>query len=58
MIEKGYTYQSLAPKVKLTGYTLGQKVLNKKKMTLEEANMCAELLSINDLEFRDIFLQS
>lgn len=58
MVENGYTYQSLAPKVKLTGYTLGQKVSNKKKMTLEEANICAEILGVNDFEFKDIFLQN
>ena len=58
MVEKGYTYKSLGPIIKLTGYTLGQKVANKKKMTLEEANRCAEVLEVNDLEFKDIFLQS
>lgn len=58
MVESGYTYQSLAPEIKLTAYTLGQKVSNKKKMTLEEANICAEILCIDDTEFKDIFLQN
>ncbi|MCI8700022.1 MAG: XRE family transcriptional regulator [Clostridia bacterium] len=58
MVEKGHTYKSLATKMKITGYTLGQKVSNKKKMTLEEANICAEELGVSDLEFKDIFLQN
>ncbi len=56
MVEKGYTYQSLAPKAKMTGYTLGQKVANKKKMTIQEANIFSEILGVSDFEFREIFL--
>lgn len=57
MIEKGYTYQTLATKINLTAYTLGQKVANKKKMTLEEANILSKELGIDDEEFKDIFLK-
>lgn len=56
MVEKGYTYQSLAKKAKMTGYTLGQKVANKKNMSLQEANLFSEILDVDDLEFKEIFL--
>lgn len=58
MIEKGHNYQTLAPIVSLTAYTLGQKIANKKKLTLEEANSLGKELGITDTEFREIFLQN
>lgn len=57
MVEKGHTFQSLAPKIACTPYTLGQKVANETPTTLEEANILAEELDISDTEFRDFFLQ-
>lgn len=57
MIEKKYTFQTLAPKISCTPYTLGQKIANETPMTLEEANILAKELDINDKEFSEFFLQ-
>lgn len=57
MIEKKYTFQTLAPKISCTPYTLGQMVANKTPMTLEKANILAKELGINDKEFSEFFLQ-
>ena len=57
MVEKKKTTQYLAAKAGLTGYTLGQQILNKKPMTLETAYILSEELEIDDNEFADFFLQ-
>ena len=57
IIEKKKTIQHLAVKAGLTGYTLGQQILNKKAMTLETAYILSEELDINDNEFAEFFLQ-
>lgn len=54
-MEKGYTFQTLAPKVPCTPYTLGQKVSNETSTTLEEANILANELDIDDKEFTSFF---
>lgn len=58
MIEKKKTTQYLAGKAGITGYTLGQQILNKKPMNLETAYILSEELDINDNEFADFFLQN
>lgn len=56
MIEKGYIYQSLAPKISCTAYTLGQKIANETPTTLEEAMTLSEELDIKKEEFAEFFL--
>ena len=55
--EKRTTTKKLASKVGLSGYTLGQQILNKKPMLLDTAYILSEELDINDNEFAEFFLQ-
>lgn len=55
--EKGYNYQTLAPLIGCTAYTLGQKIANFKPATLEEVIKLAEILEITSAEFCVFFLK-
>lgn len=55
MTEKRKTTKYLAEKVGLTGYTLGQQILNKKPMYLDTAYVLSEELDITDEEFGEFF---
>ena len=54
--EKGKTIGLIAPKMGMTSYTLGQKILNKKPMSLDEAQHLAKELDITEDEFKEFFL--
>lgn len=58
IVEKGFTIQTLAPKIPCTPYSLGQKILNNSPMTLAEAKCISEELNIVDDEFSDFFLNN
>lgn len=55
--EKGYTIQTLAPKVHCSPYTLGQKISNEKSFWLTEVEDLCLILDILEEEFTDFFLQ-
>ncbi len=57
MVEKGKTFQSIAPKVPISAYSLGQQVSNKKAINLDTVQILCEELDITEEEFSEFFLQ-
>lgn len=54
--EKGFTIQTLAPKIPCSPYTLGQKIANKTSTTIAEAEVLCKELEIKESEFAEFFL--
>ena len=58
IVEKGETFQSIAPKIGCSAYTLGKKVSGETPINLEEITKLCKILEIKDDEFSDFFLQN
>lgn len=55
--EKGFTNITLAPLIGCSAYTLGQKILNKAPITIDETEKFCKHLDITVPEFPEFFLQ-
>ena len=59
MIEKGYTYQSLANELKITPQTLSKKVKSKfSEFYIDESVIISNLLGFTQDEYLEMFTQN
>lgn len=55
IVEMNTTISEIAKEMKLTPYTLGQKISGKTLMSLNEADELQRILKISDVDFRSYF---